>query len=296
MLAVGGAHFYVPGPNGIAAFARNADTGKLTQLPGADGCIVAAPATDVATCDNTGRAMEGTFGLAQSLNGGHVYAAVGISACRWPCSRATARPESSPSSPARRGASSTPPPPTSPPATTRARASRALQFPLASSDGKHVYVAGFGDATTDGNVAAFSINANGTLTQLAAPNDCVTDSADGCGATGTGLAGAAGLALSADDRLYVAGLDDDAIAAFSRQPASGSNRAARRTQRLLRRGPRRVRQRRAGSRRSPRSGAQPGRTVPVLDSHQRRRGGHVRARGGARLHCGRSVGAEPARA
>src|SRR5688572_5954063 len=79
MLAAGGAHFYVAGFNGIAAFARNANTGKLSQLPGADGCIVNAPAIDVPTCDNTGRAMEGTFALTQNLSGGHVYAGAGQS-------------------------------------------------------------------------------------------------------------------------------------------------------------------------------------------------------------------------
>jgi 6-phosphogluconolactonase (cycloisomerase 2 family) len=80
-----------------------------------------------------------------------------------------------------------------------------------SPDGRHVYGASFfGDA-----IAIFARNpGTGALTHLA-------DVVDGVGGV-DGLAGASALALSRDGRfLYAAGFDDDALAVFSRDPASG---------------------------------------------------------------------------
>jgi 6-phosphogluconolactonase (cycloisomerase 2 family) len=217
----GGAHFYVSLANGISAFSRNVDTGKLTEVPGASGCIVNGPDTDVPTCDNTGRGLENVFAVAPSPDGAHLYAGAFLSNSLAVLSRDAASGGLTQLAGAEGCVVDAP-------ATDVATCNNSgkglagADYPLVSADGKHVYVAGFGDATGGGNVAAFSRNANGSVTQLPAPGDCVTDAAGGCGATGTGLAGASGLVLSPDDRLYVAGLDDDAIAAFSRQPSTGA--------------------------------------------------------------------------
>jgi 6-phosphogluconolactonase (cycloisomerase 2 family) len=86
-------------------------------------------------------------------------------------------------------------------------------FAIATSpDGKHVYVASFNDDA----VAVFSRDpATGGLTFIETHKD-------GVGGV-DGLDFAEGLMVAPDGRnVYVTGTDDDAVAAFSRDPASGS--------------------------------------------------------------------------
>jgi 6-phosphogluconolactonase (cycloisomerase 2 family) len=90
---------------------------------------------------------------------------------------------------------------------------------VVSPDGKHVYTASLlGDA-----VAAFSRNATtGALTQLAAPNQCVTNgSVAGCTSV-TGLDGVYDIAVSPDgNHVYATGYWSDTLAMFSRDATTG---------------------------------------------------------------------------
>jgi len=89
-----------------------------------------------------------------------------------------------------------------------------------SPDGQNVYAASPAD---DGTIAEFARGDGGALNQLASPNDCIEEhgSDEGCGTTGDGLDGAAGLVVSPDGAsIYVATEEDDccisAIAELSR--------------------------------------------------------------------------------
>src|SRR5438874_511 len=57
----------------VAVFDRDTTTGALTQKAGAAGCIVDGPSTDVATCDNTGRALANPSSVAVSADGESAY-------------------------------------------------------------------------------------------------------------------------------------------------------------------------------------------------------------------------------
>jgi DNA-binding beta-propeller fold protein YncE len=93
-----------------------------------------------------------------------------------------------------------------------------------SADGKNVYVTGYSDEA----VAEFERNtATGELTQLAAPNDCISSSAlSGCGMTSAvGLASAVGVVVSADDEnVYVAAgaQSEGDVAVFEREAGTGA--------------------------------------------------------------------------
>ncbi len=89
-----------------------------------------------------------------------------------------------------------------------------------SPDGQNVYVAG----STDDAIAEFTRNADGTLTQLASPNDCIADpSNDGScseSSTAPGLIDPLSIVISPDgDNVYVAAQDSEGngtIAEFTR--------------------------------------------------------------------------------
>ncbi len=97
-----------------------------------------------------------------------------------------------------------------------------------SEDGNHVYVASSGSATA---VAAFARNPDGSLDQLANPNDCLSDDPDGpagnppadddCGGV-FGLGGARGIEVAPDDdAVYVASSTSDSVAEFARNESTG---------------------------------------------------------------------------
>ena len=92
------------------------------------------------------------------------------------------------------------------------------QAVVVSPDGKNVYMV---DA---GSVSEFSRNANGSLAELAAPNDCIGSGATGC-ASATGINFPRAIAISPDGTsVYVAGSDANDIgdiAEFARN-ADGS--------------------------------------------------------------------------
>ncbi len=87
-----------------------------------------------------------------------------------------------------------------------------------SPDGLHVYVT---SDTTDA-IAAFARNVTtGALTQLADPNDCISEAGGSC-IDGVGLDGALGIDISPDGlHVYVASSASDAVAEFTRNPTTG---------------------------------------------------------------------------
>jgi hypothetical protein len=104
-----------------------------------------------------------------------------------------------------------------------------VNFPTAiaiSPDGKNVYLVG-GDTNNIGNIAEFARQANGSLTQLASPNNCIGEAGSSpqsvCGTTtGHGLTGPAAVVVSPDGaNVYVATRTGSAIAEFGRN-ANGS--------------------------------------------------------------------------
>src|ERR1700744_6415707 len=100
---------------------------------------------------------------------------------------------------------------------------------VVSPDGKNVYVVG----SQDDSIAEFARNADGSLTQLDSPNDCIANAPPGdttsntpCGnPTGTGLHGPQAIAISPDgSNVYGAATDNQGIgtiAEFARN-ADGS--------------------------------------------------------------------------
>src|SRR5439155_1664575 len=80
-------------------------------------------------------------------------------------------------------------------------------------------------ASTSNAVAVFSRNTTtGALTQLAAPNDCISEGGAVCGTTtGKGLSGAYDVAVSPDGKnVYAGAFRSDAVAAFSRNTTTGA--------------------------------------------------------------------------
>jgi hypothetical protein len=84
-----------------------------------------------------------------------------------------------------------------------------ISQPVMSPDGKNLYTA---SQFIGGPIAEFAVNSDGSLSQLAAPNDCIeeTDSDLGCGTEGQGIASGWELAMSPDgENVYAAAPDDE---------------------------------------------------------------------------------------
>jgi 6-phosphogluconolactonase (cycloisomerase 2 family) len=200
--------------NAISVFARNATTGALTQLPAPNDCI----SQGGVVCGTTnGKGLDFPWGVAVSPDGKHVYVASldsdAVAAFSRNATTGALTQLAAPNDCVSQGGLVC--------GTTSGKGLDGA-FPLAMSpDGKHVYVGGYeSDA-----IAAFSRNATtGALTQLAAPNDCVSQGGAVCGATnGKGLDGTNGMATSTDGKsLYVASFGSNAVAALARNTQTGA--------------------------------------------------------------------------
>ncbi len=210
-----GKHVYVASwfGNSITAFARNKPTGVLTQLPGLDGCI--ANAGDGVTCTD-GVGLHATADVTVSPDGKHVYVAstfsntVAVFARNQTTGVLTqlAAPDGCI---AEIGDGVT---------CTDGIGLDGTRSVTVSKDGKHVYVASrLSDA-----VAIFTrTKTTGVLTQLPAPNGCISQTGDGVTCIdGVGLDGASSVTVSKDGKhAYVASAFSDAVAVFARTKTTG---------------------------------------------------------------------------
>jgi DNA-binding beta-propeller fold protein YncE len=208
-----GSHVYTASGGGsadgaVAAFSRNPMTGVLTQLASPDDCITGAPSG----CGrNNAARLYGPEDLAPSLDGENVYvAAFGtqgnavVSLSRDPGTGGLSQ-LAAPADCVTFLASGC--------GTNNATGINAPQGVAVSPNGTKVYATG----STSDAIATFSRAAAGAITQLAAPDDCITFQSSGCGTTlAKGLNGARRAALSPDGKfLYVASPNSSAVASFA---------------------------------------------------------------------------------
>jgi 6-phosphogluconolactonase (cycloisomerase 2 family) len=211
-----GKHVYVGAhdANAVAAFARDATTGALTQLGGLAGCV-SDNGTGGMCVDGTG--LLGARGVTVSRDGQHLYVAsqasnaVAIFA-RNAVTGALTQLSGAAGCIADNGDG-----------VTCARGT-GLRNPIhveGSADGRNVYV-----VSRDSNaVTIFARNAaTGALTQLPGLAGCIAENGDGvtC-AVGAGLREAVFLTLSLDGtNLYVASQLSNAVAIFARNTLTGA--------------------------------------------------------------------------
>ncbi len=195
----------------IAIFARNRQTGTLTQAAGSAGCVAAKGA------GGCGKALglDEPNSVAVSPDGRSVYA--------------TSRAGNSVASFARNpktGALRQLPPPLAGcisglplPGCASGLALLAPDVVVVSPDGNDVYVGSF----FGNSVAAFSRNpSTGALAQLAGSAACIAEATTGC-ATGIALKSVEGLAISGDGAsVYAATALSNAVVALVRNPATGA--------------------------------------------------------------------------
>jgi len=197
--------------NAIAAFARNASTGALTQSPGAAGCLVNEPADGCAT----GLALASPEGLAVSPDGTSVYVASALSnslvALRRDASTGALTQPSGAS-----GCLVTP----AMPGCGAARALGGANAVAISRDGVSVYVT----SVLSGAVAALTRDTStGTTRELPGTGGCASSKKLTRCAAGQALRSPEGLAVSPDGAtVYVASFASDAIGVFARNRASGT--------------------------------------------------------------------------
>jgi DNA-binding beta-propeller fold protein YncE len=210
----------------VVVFARNRQTGELTQLPGARGCVQANTVeSDPPTGCATAPGIEGVGSVAVAPDGRHVY----VASLRSAAVAVFARNRQN-------GAL------TSAGCLSEARAvgpcgsARGLEgaFDVAvSPDGRNVYVAtGFDfrldfDAFVTSGVAVFRRDrTSGALRQLAGRAGCIHHVGARAGCTdGRALEGATSLTISRDGRnVYVAAAASNAVAILRRDPRTGTLR------------------------------------------------------------------------
>jgi 6-phosphogluconolactonase (cycloisomerase 2 family) len=197
----------------VAIFSRNTTTGALTQLAGTAGCI---SETGTAGACVDGKALDGARSVTVSPDGANVYVTAELSDAIAVFSRNTTTGALTQLSGTAGCISLT----STGGACVKGRGIDTARSVAVSGDGKHAYVASFdGDSVT-----AFSRNTStGQLTQLAGTAGCIRDTgtASMC-VDGKALNGAISVAVSSNgSSVYVASLNSDAVAAFSRNATTG---------------------------------------------------------------------------
>ena len=205
-----GANVYVASavPGAVAVFSRGTG-GKLTPR----GCIENTGGTDCGATHTT-PGLAGARGVAVSPDGANVYVASDVRGAVVMFSRGTGGALTPQGCIENTGATDC--------GTTHTTPGLAgARGVTVSPDGKNLYVAAYGMASTAENAAspagavvAFSRALGGGLTPLG----CVQNTgASGCGASTAGLAGARGVVVSSNgSNVYVAARHSSAVAVFSR--------------------------------------------------------------------------------
>jgi len=197
----------------IALFARDPDSGLLTQLPGARGCVSEDPGAGDCT---PGIALQSVRNLAVSRDGRHVYAAsesdaVAVFARDAVTGDLRQLPEP-------RGCISQS---GSGGRCTQGKALDGAEGIAISRDGRFVYVA----SETSRAVAVFARNrSTGALTQLPGTLGCIADNAmtEGC-TDGVGLGSPTSIAIAPNGKsVYVASPWSDQLAVLARNPKTGA--------------------------------------------------------------------------
>jgi DNA-binding beta-propeller fold protein YncE len=202
----------------VAAFARDATTGRVTQLAGTAACVSSNGTSGACV---TGSQLLDTSGVAVSPDGLHVYVTSTDSNALTAYTRNTStsaltRLAGSAGCVTETGSSG---------ACVDGKAMLEVKNVVVSPDGKNVYVTSSGlDA-----VVALSRNAvTGALTPLAGTAGCTSQTgADGVAlgqcVIGTAMDGALGVAVSADGKhVYVTASSSSAVVAFSRDASTGA--------------------------------------------------------------------------
>ena len=217
-ISADGASAYLVGliSDSVAIFDRDPLTGALTQKADAAGCIVNEPSTDIATCDNSGRALDGPLGIAVSPTDNTVYVAAAISSAMVVFDRdqstGALTQKAGPAGCIVNG-------PSTDVATcdNTGRALDGVQAVAASPDGASVY----GAASTSNAIATFDRDATGTLAQRPGAAGCAVDEASSdvatCDNTALALGAASTVAVSPDGMgVYAAATGSDSVVAFRR--------------------------------------------------------------------------------
>ncbi len=197
--------------NAIAVLRRDAGTGKLTQRPGAAGCIAAGGSGDCATAIG----LRGANSVAVSADGKNVYATAfgsnGLVIFRRNRSTGALTQLGSGSGCITNAAMS---------GCTTGRALGGPDVVTVSRDGTSVYVGAF----TGNAVAVFARNAStGALTQPAGTGGCIADGGTSGCASGLALGAPEGLTVSADgNNVYVAAPFSNALDVLARAPSTGA--------------------------------------------------------------------------
>ena len=193
----------------VVILRRNSSTGALAQAKGPRGCVARTTMSGCAV----GRELDGPDVVTVSPDGDNVYVGSFIGDAVVVFDRAASGALAQPAGTAGCLTNA----PTSGCATTLALA--APEGMAVSGDGDNVYVA---SAVSDAVVVLARDDSTGALTQATDGSGCVTNAAlTGC-ATGTQLAGANAVAVSADDdEVYVTSLTSNSLTTFDRTAGTG---------------------------------------------------------------------------
>ena len=204
-----GRNLYVASLNGISDFVRHPQTGQLTQLAGANGCI----AEFIGDGCGPGRALQEVASVTVSPDGRNVYAAsfgsnAVVALARNPSTGALSQ------APGLSGC-------TNEDGGEGCQQGKALLQAFSvvvSPNGKFVYVG----SILSSAVMSFERESDGSLRQIPRPGECTSEGGrEGC-ATGRGLNEVAGVAISpGGGYLYSGASRSSAVAALFLTPTSG---------------------------------------------------------------------------
>jgi DNA-binding beta-propeller fold protein YncE len=202
----------------VAEFRRNAD-GTLTQLGSGHACITDLSGDDP-DCTDKANGLVNPTGIVVSADGAHVYVDAYGGSAVLTLRRNVDGSLTAVDCIAEAGTTFATVAPTC------GRTGSGLNNPdllTISPDQKNVYVAAYSQegATPASGVAELKRESDGTLSELPAPNNCITvpgaNGDLGCGQTGPGLKQAHGVVVSPDGRsVYVASKGSSAVAEFQR--------------------------------------------------------------------------------
>ena len=209
----------------IAEFAVNSN-GTLSQLTGDNACIQQSE-FDSGECSSSANGVSEVTGIVVSPDGQHVYTSGFVNGNNEDGTIAELTRNSDGSLSQAASTDCLEDPALDDGCGSTAVGVDGISQPVISSDGMNLYTA---SQLVGGPIAEFAVNSDGSLSQLAAPNDCIeeTDSDLGCGTEGQGIASGWELAISQDGKnVYAAapgvecGNSCDDVAEFTRN-ADGS--------------------------------------------------------------------------